>query len=122
MGVVCVRDNSSMPVWLLCFVVPICNHRTDCLDLPNASPRGSVVLYPCHGGRGNQYWQVLPVRENDTSVLQIRHVTSNYCLESEVETLSVVANLCVPGSRAQQWIWEKLQFKEARESRKLAGV
>ncbi|THD18193.1 Polypeptide N-acetylgalactosaminyltransferase [Fasciola hepatica] len=95
---------------------------TNCFDLPHASPRASITLYPCHGGHGNQYWQALPVRENDTSALHIRHVPSDFCLESDVETQSVIANPCRLESRPQQWIWEKLQFKEAVESRKLAGV
>ncbi|TPP55968.1 Polypeptide N-acetylgalactosaminyltransferase [Fasciola gigantica] len=95
---------------------------TNCFDLPHASPRASITLYPCHGGHGNQYWQALPVRGNDTSALHIRHVPSDFCLESDVETQSVIANPCRLESRPQQWIWEKLQFKEAVESRKLAGV
>lgn len=36
--------------------------RTMCLDVSDPNDKADIVLYPCHGMKGNQYWKYDVVR------------------------------------------------------------
>lgn len=38
--------------------------RTMCLDVSDPNDKADVVLYPCHGMKGNQYWKYDMVSKN----------------------------------------------------------
>lgn len=67
-----------------------------CLDYPG----NSVLLYPCHGGRGNQEWTY---REDRT----IKQVGTRRCLTLSSDGGSLSMEEC-DGSDHQVWYWKRL--------------
>ncbi|KER25232.1 glycosyltransferase, group 2 family protein [Opisthorchis viverrini] len=94
----------------------------NCWDLPHAGQNAPVVMFECHGMHGNQHWIVEPLEEDNRNPILIKHALTNYCLEAHATTSKVVANVCNRDVVAQHWVWEKLQFDEAKESKKRAGL
>lgn len=44
--------------------------KTLCFDVSDPLDKADVLLYPCHGGQGNQYWKYDVVRK--------KHILSTY--------------------------------------------
>jgi len=71
-----------------------------CLDYSG----GDVVLYPCHGSKGNQYW----VYNTDSN--QLRHGSSDKCLSMTENKKKIVMEECSKHKEPQKW---KLQNYDA---------
>ncbi|XP_061392900.1 putative polypeptide N-acetylgalactosaminyltransferase 9, partial [Musca vetustissima] len=56
-----------------------------------------VMLYPCHGSKGNQFWTF----NNETK--QIRHGSSDKCLAINEKRDKIVMEECNGGQLRQQW-------------------
>ena len=66
-----------------------------CLDFN----QGSVTLYTCHAGKGNQEW-----RWNETG--ELYHPVSRKCLAVSPEKDKLVMEPCVKSEIRQQWKFE----------------
>lgn len=67
-----------------------------CLDYSGQE----VVLYPCHGSKGNQYW------DYDPSTRLIRHGSSDKCLAINEAKNKLVMEHCDSDLTRQQWTLE----------------
>lgn len=67
-----------------------------CLDYSGQE----VVLYPCHGSKGNQYW------EYDASTKLLRHGSSDKCLAINEAKNKLVMEQCDGDLTRQQWTLE----------------
>ena len=64
-----------------------------CLDYAGSD----VILYPCHGSKGNQYWQY----DHYTSTL--RHGSSRKCLAINRSKDKLLMETCDSGEERQRW-------------------
>lgn len=67
-----------------------------CLDYSGQE----VVLYPCHGSKGNQYW------DYDASLKLLRHGSSDKCLAINEGKNKLVMEHCDSDLARQQWTLE----------------
>lgn len=67
-----------------------------CLDYSGQE----VILYPCHGSKGNQYWDYDP----DTKLL--RHGSSDKCLAINQAKNKLVMEQCDSDMDRQHWSLE----------------
>lgn len=67
-----------------------------CLDYSGQE----VVLYPCHGSKGNQYW------DYDLSTKLLRHGSSDKCLAINEAKNKLVMEHCDSDLARQQWTLE----------------
>lgn len=75
-----------------------------CLDYSGSD----VVLFPCHGSKGNQYWQYNP----RTKLL--KHGSSEKCLSINASKSKPVMVECNSHEEHQQWILENYDPKKGK--------
>lgn len=73
-----------------------------CLDYAGTD----VVLYPCHGSKGNQYWSY------DRRTKQLRHGSSDKCLAINEAKNKLVMEPCEKFVLKQQWELENFDPKK----------
>ncbi|VDK68976.1 unnamed protein product [Litomosoides sigmodontis] len=71
-----------------------------------------VMVYPCHGMKGNQEWKYLPYKNE---ILQILHVTTNECLEMSRNGAKLLMNACDQTNPYQHWLVQEFNQTLARE-------
>ena len=76
--------------------------RTVCFDAASNAPRAPVVLYTCHGQKGNQYWKY------NVRSLALHHPSTHSCLDCDPNTKEIFTNPCDPMKRTQQWKFEHI--------------
>ncbi|KAH8863871.1 putative polypeptide N-acetylgalactosaminyltransferase 10 [Schistosoma japonicum] len=86
-----------------------------CLEVPDAKHNGPVLLYSCHGQRGNQHWQLRPVHSNKENPVNIIHF-STLCLDINLKNLLLFVRRCDSNSRTQRWNWKNLRFDTKTKS------
>ncbi|BFZ24268.1 hypothetical protein BsWGS_27307 [Bradybaena similaris] len=74
--------------------------RTVCFDVSRSLHKSPVILFNCHGMRGNQRFKY------NVATGQIYHPISGQCLDSD-DTHQVFMNPCNLDSKTQKWIFEK---------------
>lgn len=84
--------------------------RTVCFDASQSIPKAPVILFGCHGMKGNQHFKY----NLDTS--QLYHPISGQCLDSDYESREIFMNPCDPNKLTQQWNWEKVNTTEVRKA------
>lgn len=67
-----------------------------CLDYSGQE----VILYPCHGSKGNQYW------EYDPETKLLRHGSSDKCLAINSMKKKLLMEPCDPNLNRQLWSLE----------------
>ncbi|KAJ8965997.1 hypothetical protein NQ314_003794 [Rhamnusium bicolor] len=67
-----------------------------CLDYSGQE----VILYPCHGSKGNQYW------DYDSELKLLRHGSSDKCLAINEAKNKLIMEQCNSESQRQQWSLE----------------
>nr|CAI5830928.1 unnamed protein product [Callosobruchus analis] len=73
-----------------------------CLDYSGQD----VILYPCHGGKGNQYWQY------DPDTLLLKHMGGDKCLAVNEQRNKLVMDYCDQYSDRQKWKIENYDAKK----------
>lgn len=86
-----------------------------CLDFAGSD----VILYPCHGGKGNQVWnfELFKIRfsiilfifqfwtfKQDTK--QLHHKSSDRCMAISSDNQKLLMEDCQPNREAQKWLFE----------------
>ncbi|CAF0842204.1 unnamed protein product [Adineta ricciae] len=71
--------------------------REICFDVPSRGKRTPVVLFNCHGMRGNQHFVYNP---NNFHIL---HVATNFCLDCDVDSKMIFMDECEVEKKTQQW-------------------
>lgn len=74
--------------------------RNVCFDSESYVPRSPVVLYSCHGQKGNQYWKY----NIETRLLY--HPSTISCLDCDPNTKEIFTNPCDNSKKTQQWKFE----------------
>ncbi|CAF0788992.1 unnamed protein product [Brachionus calyciflorus] len=74
--------------------------RNVCWDVSRSDPGTPVLLFECHGMRGNQEFKYNP------KTLQIFHPVSNQCLDSNKERKEIFMNPCDVKIQSQKWQFE----------------
>lgn len=67
-----------------------------CLDYSGVD----VVLYPCHGSKGNQYWAF------NVDTKQLKHGSSDKCLAINEAKTKTVMEECDKHKERQKWTLE----------------
>ncbi|CAH8605434.1 unnamed protein product [Heterobilharzia americana] len=49
------------------------NYKVSCLDVPDSKHKASVLLYACHGLRGNQHWKIKPTNNDKENPVHLLH-------------------------------------------------
>lgn len=76
-----------------------------CLDYSG----GDVVLFPCHGSKGNQYWTY------NQKTKQLRHGSSEKCLAINSAKNKPVMEECDSHKERQRWQLENYDFDKTRK-------
>ncbi|CAG9532700.1 unnamed protein product [Cercopithifilaria johnstoni] len=71
-----------------------------------------VMVYPCHGLKGNQEWKYLPYKNQ---ILQILHVATNECLEMSRDGAKLLINVCDQKNPYQHWLVQEFNLTLARQ-------
>ncbi|OZC05961.1 glycosyltransferase, group 2 family protein, partial [Onchocerca flexuosa] len=76
-----------------------------CIDYAGAD----VMVYPCHGLKGNQEWKYLFYKN------QILHVITNKCLEMSRDGTRLIMNVCDQTNPHQQWLVQEFNQTLAKQ-------
>jgi len=68
-----------------------------CLDYAGTD----VILYPCHGAKGNQYW------EYDPTTNYVQHGSSKNCLAISEDKKKITVEKCSQDNPRVQWKFQK---------------
>ncbi|KAF5302006.1 hypothetical protein FQR65_LT08671 [Abscondita terminalis] len=79
--------------------------RTLCWDVSDPNDKADIMLYPCHGSKGNQYWKY------DTDKQWIIHGGNPRCLDCDPGAKKLYVAKCDDTSRTQKWRFENLNLK-----------
>lgn len=74
--------------------------RTVCWDVPSHEARSPVLLWGCHGSKGNQLWRYDPVKQ------QLIHGGNPRCLDSDSDRKELFVAACDVESVTQRWKFE----------------
>jgi polypeptide N-acetylgalactosaminyltransferase len=83
---------------------PISSDR--CFDVSSSTPGAPVILFKCHGYRGNQEFLYNPQTQ------QIYHPITNSCLEASVERKEILMNPCDKIKKSQQWMFSNVNVTQ----------
>uniref|UniRef100_A0A0N5AB49 Polypeptide N-acetylgalactosaminyltransferase n=1 Tax=Syphacia muris TaxID=451379 RepID=A0A0N5AB49_9BILA len=89
-------------------------NRKLCFDVSSSVLKAPVVLYACHGMKGNQHFKYL----YDT--FQMYHPTSNQCLDCDSQTGEIFMNPCDEQKLSQRWNWTHVDKDLAAERNKIS--
>lgn len=84
--------------------------RTFCFDGSSSDDHAPVVLFACHGMKGNQYFKYRLEEQ------QIYHQITNHCLDCDPERGEIFLMPCDKSKTSQQWVWKNLN-REVVEQR-----
>jgi len=80
-----------------------------CLDfsggIHDANKDDKIIVYPCHGMKGNQQWIY---KENN----QLYHPVSNLCLALSDDSKHVRMSQCDEKNQRHKWIWKRKPLNE----------
>ncbi|XP_022920151.1 putative polypeptide N-acetylgalactosaminyltransferase 10 [Onthophagus taurus] len=79
--------------------------KTLCWDVSDPNDKAQIVLYPCHGGKGNQYWRY------DVDKQWLVHGGNPRCLDCDPGTKKIYVTKCDTGSKTQRWRFENVDLK-----------
>lgn len=82
--------------------------RTVCFDVSQSVAKAPVILWGCHGMKGNQYFKFNPETE------QILHPISNQCLDSDGAAKEIFMMSCDKNSQSQKWKFSKMNHTAIR--------
>ena len=97
--------------------------RDVCFDVSQSIHKAPVILYSCHGMKGNQHFKYNPVsvlmsfsklsRDVTRSFLsqqtsQLYHPISNQCLDSDSQQREIFMRRCDEQVASQKWKWQHL--------------
>jgi len=77
-----------------------------CLDYAGSDP----ILYPCHGSKGNQYW------EYEHATRTLRHGSSRKCLAINASKDKLVMEVCDLNEDRQRWKFGTFHEDKAKEA------
>lgn len=83
--------------------------RTLCWDVSTSVPKAPVLLYQCHGQKGNQHFKYNAVAQ------QVFHPISHQCLDHDPGSKELFMNPCDSRAETQKWVWEKTNEEEIRK-------
>uniref|UniRef100_A0A1I8AAN7 polypeptide N-acetylgalactosaminyltransferase n=1 Tax=Steinernema glaseri TaxID=37863 RepID=A0A1I8AAN7_9BILA len=83
--------------------------RTMCFDVSTSTVRAPVVLFGCHGMKGNQEFRYR------MSTKQLFHPVSNQCMDCDPERGEIFMNPCDHSKLSQKWEWQNLNEDVIRE-------
>ncbi|XP_025832598.1 N-acetylgalactosaminyltransferase 6 [Agrilus planipennis] len=78
--------------------------RSLCWDVSNPDDRAEIVLYPCHGMKGNQYWKY------DVENQWFVHGSNPRCLDCDLGNKRLYVTECDEGSKTQKWRFENVNL------------
>ena len=76
--------------------------RSVCFDVSVGQSRAPVVLYHCHGMKGNQYFKY------NIDTQQLYHPVRQQCLDGNAERKELYMNPCESDNQNQKWKFEKI--------------
>ena len=76
-----------------------------CLDFAGSD----VILYPCHGSKGNQFW------EYEDSTHTLRHGSSRKCLAINHAKDKLLMEACDVNEERQRWKFGSFDADKAQE-------
>uniref|UniRef100_A0A7E4ZTF9 Polypeptide N-acetylgalactosaminyltransferase n=1 Tax=Panagrellus redivivus TaxID=6233 RepID=A0A7E4ZTF9_PANRE len=82
--------------------------RTVCFDASSSDNQAPVILFACHGMKGNQLFQYR------IESRQIYHPISNHCIDCDPERGEIFLNPC-ENKPSQQWVWAHMNEEKIRE-------
>ncbi|TKR72573.1 hypothetical protein L596_019998 [Steinernema carpocapsae] len=83
--------------------------RTMCFDVSTSVKKAPVVLFACHGMKGNQEFRYR------MSTKQLFHPVSSQCLDSDPESNEIFMNPCDHSKMTQKWEWQHLNEEVVKE-------
>ncbi|KAK0401542.1 hypothetical protein QR680_015844 [Steinernema hermaphroditum] len=83
--------------------------RSLCFDVPSNKEQAPVVLFRCHGRKGNQEFRYRP------STKQIFHPLTKKCLDCDPDRGEIFMNPCSHSKLSQMWEWSNVNEKVIRE-------
>jgi polypeptide N-acetylgalactosaminyltransferase len=84
--------------------------RSFCFDASTSEDRAPVVLFACHGMKGNQHFQYKIAEQ------QIYHPINGHCLDCDPARGEIFTSPCNSTKQSQKWVWKNLN-KEVVEER-----
>ena len=82
--------------------------RNVCFDVTGSMSKAVVLLYQCHGQKGNQRFKY------NIGTKQILHVTSNQCLDCDPHTKELFMNPCDQSVDTQKWTIEHVDVEKVQ--------
>uniref|UniRef100_A0A914BYD2 Polypeptide N-acetylgalactosaminyltransferase n=1 Tax=Acrobeloides nanus TaxID=290746 RepID=A0A914BYD2_9BILA len=86
--------------------------RTMCFDVSTSVKQAPVVLFACHGMKGNQLFKYR------LGTKQLYHPVSNQCLDCDPERGEIFMTQCDATKSSQKWTWATLNEKVVEERNK----
>ncbi|VDK17304.1 unnamed protein product [Anisakis simplex] len=86
--------------------------RSMCFDVSTSVRKAPVVLFACHGMKGNQLFKYLPKSQ------QMYHVISNSCMDCDADRGEIFMEPCDVSKETQRWEWTFLNVTLAEERNK----
>nr|CAI5852419.1 unnamed protein product [Callosobruchus analis] len=77
---------------------------SQCLDVSDPNDKADVVLFPCHGMRGNQYWKY------DVEKQWFIHGGNLRCLDCDPGQKRLYVRVCDLNSKTQKWRFENVNL------------
>lgn len=84
--------------------------RPVCFDTSEKVPKAPLILYMCHGQRGNQWWKY------NIETKHLYHPMSKACLDCDVERKQIFMMPCDKSSVTQRWIWSHVNETLAKKA------
>ncbi|KAI7815551.1 N-acetylgalactosaminyltransferase [Rhyzopertha dominica] len=78
--------------------------RTVCWDVSDPNDKADIVLYPCHGMKGNQYWRY------DVEKQWFIHGGNPRCLDCDPGSRKLYVTSCDEDSKTQRWRFENVNL------------
>lgn len=82
----------------------------------------NVMIFPCHGMKGNQEWKYdHQVRKSISSITnrlqkgRLLHAVTNKCLEMSKDGAKLLMTACDESSKYQQWKFKDYNEEKARQ-------
>ncbi|KAI6221028.1 Polypeptide N-acetylgalactosaminyltransferase [Aphelenchoides fujianensis] len=87
--------------------------RNLCFDVSTSTDHSPVVLFGCHGMKGNQHFKY------KMATKQMHHPVSNLCMDCDVERGEIFMSRCDSSATTQKWTWEHLNETVMEERNKV---
>ncbi|XP_067943825.1 putative polypeptide N-acetylgalactosaminyltransferase 10 [Watersipora subatra] len=76
--------------------------RTMCWDVSTSEDHAPIVIFNCHGMKGNQFWKY------NLKTHQLYHQVSNQCVDCNRETKELYMSHCDESISTQKWLFTKM--------------